>query len=138
MQMTIKPIPKIPWLQPSSAFSIILCLGKYHTYRYKAVFYFSKNLSVHLMHKLSVDVKSQTVAFFVLSIFSSPEALKNVRQFVFRKGTATIPDCNKQAPSSSEICISMLFPSPYLIAFSITFCKTSTLRSRSPFSRRSI
>lgn len=41
-------------------------------------------------------------------------------------------------PSSSRIFMPMLFPSPYFMAFSIIFCKTSSDLEISPYNRQSI
>ena len=49
-----------------------------------------ENLAVHLVHKLTADIKSQTAAFLTFGICASPEAFKDVRQISIGKCTAAI------------------------------------------------
>ena len=70
----------------------LLYLCKYCCNTHNPVYYFCKNFSVHLSHKLSAYIKSQAAARYVFGVHAAPEAVKNVGQVRVGKGTAAVAD----------------------------------------------
>lgn len=71
------------------------CFPEHRRYAHISALDLCEYLTIHLVHKLSADVKSKSASLQVFCVCTSPKAFKDVRQIRIGKRTAAILHSNK-------------------------------------------